>query len=180
MAITVFPRDDRDSIINTEDFSRTKHPITVREVPRHVEDLTGKIFTRLTVLRICSYSPTGAKWWCRCSCERGTEKAIFASKLVAEKIKSCGCLMRECQAAIKTRNPLHKNGENHERKFITIDGKTQLLCQWQCELGVSHSTYRRRIARGWSVEDALKIPVQVGATDDRNERLKKAKLDREH
>jgi len=175
MAITVLPRDDRDSIINTEDFSRTKHPLTVREVPRHIQDLTGKVFTRLTVLRICSYSPNGARWQCLCEC--GNEKTLSGSGLRRGKTKSCGCLCKENQSTFKETNTQGKPGE---LVIITIDGQPKVLGHWLREFGVTRCTYKRRIARGWSIEDALKLPVQVGATDDRNERLKKAKLDREH
>lgn len=177
MEITKLPRDDRESIINTEDFSRTKHPLRVEEIPRRIEDLRGRVFTRLTILRICSYGPTGATWWCRCEC--GTEKAIIASKMIAGKIKSCGCLTKENQAKFGD-GPKQKVGD---RKGIlptkvTIDGDTQYLGCWLRKFGIRRTTYNRRIARGWSVEDAIKIPPRRGITDACNELIEKKIDDR--
>ena len=56
-------------------------------------DLTGKIFTRLTVLdyRGCS------TWRCQCAC--GTIKDVSATDLMKEKVRSCGCLQKELVSA---------------------------------------------------------------------------------
>lgn len=38
---------------------------------------------------------------------------------------------------------------------ITYNGKTQILAEWARELGVHHTTIRKRLLKGWSVKDAL-------------------------
>jgi hypothetical protein len=42
---------------------------------------------------------------------------------------------------------------------ITFRGRTQLLTDWSNELGISSGCISNRIARGWSPEEALTIPV---------------------
>lgn len=75
------------------------------------EDLTGKIFHRLTVKRQAEdyISPTGihrARWVCECSCDNKTEVIVLGSQLKNGHTQSCGCLSREksaerCKAGIK-------------------------------------------------------------------------------
>lgn len=54
------------------------------------EDLTGRIFGRLTVIERCDYSMCGTIWRCRCAC--GNEAEVKATRLRAGTTKSCGCL----------------------------------------------------------------------------------------
>jgi hypothetical protein len=56
-------------------------------------DLTGKIFGRLTVLKMAGKDKSGAVMWlCRCEC--GVEKVVLRGNLTKEHgTKSCGCLM---------------------------------------------------------------------------------------
>lgn len=62
-------------------------------------DLTGKQFTRLTVLeRAGTYvSPTDLKktptWRCRCEC--GTECVVLGPNLTRGLTRSCGCLRKK-------------------------------------------------------------------------------------
>ena len=62
---------------------------------RKLEDLTGRVFGRLTVLyRAENYiSPTTGyphtRWHCRCEC--GNEVDVISSNLRSGKSKSCGC-----------------------------------------------------------------------------------------
>ena len=59
-------------------------------------DLTNKRFTRLVALYPTEERDASGniKWMCQCDC--GTKKAISAYDLISEKIKSCGCLSKEC------------------------------------------------------------------------------------
>lgn len=58
------------------------------------EDLTGRIFGRLTVVRLIDGEPSClSKWLCRCEC--GKEKPVRASYLVKGSTRSCGCLQTE-------------------------------------------------------------------------------------
>lgn len=52
------------------------------------EDLTGKEFGRLSVLK-----KIPGKWLCQCSC--GNKSETYTSNLKSGKTQSCGCLMRE-------------------------------------------------------------------------------------
>lgn len=65
---------------------------------RKINDLTGKVFGRLTVLRQGQIKPmnggTRVYWWCQCSCG-APEKEISGIKLTTGRTKSCGCLRRE-------------------------------------------------------------------------------------
>ena len=58
-------------------------------------DLTGKVFSRLTVLHraLTVGSSKNSRWWCRCVC--GVEKSLTRPSLVNGYAKSCGCLARE-------------------------------------------------------------------------------------
>lgn len=57
----------------------------------HIEDLTGKIFERWTVVgrdpRIGDFKK--ARWWCKCQC--GTIKSVSGSSLRAGTSLGCGC-----------------------------------------------------------------------------------------
>lgn len=58
-----------------------------------MEDLTGRVFGKLTVLHRAEHKNDGdglmCRWICRCEC--GAEKECYARDLKAGKIKSCGC-----------------------------------------------------------------------------------------
>lgn len=57
-------------------------------------DLKDRIFGRLTVLGLSEISRNGhSRWDTICVC--GTRKTVLGTHLVSDKIKSCGCLMRE-------------------------------------------------------------------------------------
>lgn len=53
------------------------------------EDLTGRVFGHLTVLKRTENKGGRTCWLCRCDC--GREKAVTARDLKAGKVKSCGC-----------------------------------------------------------------------------------------
>lgn len=67
------------------------------------EDLTGKIFDRLTVIeRAEDYiSPSGrhySRWLCECNCEERNRVLVLGQSLKSKKTKSCGCLHKESAA----------------------------------------------------------------------------------
>lgn len=49
-----------------------------------------------------------------------------------------------------------KNKGNN--RFITFQGKTQTIGEWQDETGIHHMVIHRRIRSGWSVKRALTVP----------------------
>lgn len=62
----------------------------------HFEDITGKRFGRLTVIKFIPQEERKARqydWWCKCDC--GNEIKANASKLKTGAQQSCGCLKAE-------------------------------------------------------------------------------------
>lgn len=58
------------------------------------KDLSGRVFTRLTVTSEYTRDSSGKiKWKCVCVC--GNERSVLTSNLTSGKQKSCGCLSRE-------------------------------------------------------------------------------------
>ena len=65
-------------------------------MPKAAEDLTGKIFTKLKVLKRVENDANGrARWLCECQCENKTLLVVPAKNLRNGNTKSCGCLKRE-------------------------------------------------------------------------------------
>lgn len=60
---------------------------------RRTQDLTGKTFGRLTVIRLEEWRKKLPYWRCRCSC--GTETVVYRGHLARGHTTSCGCLHRE-------------------------------------------------------------------------------------
>lgn len=64
---------------------------------KRAEDLTGKRFHRLTVLKEAESAKGGRRWLCRCDC--GREKILYGSSLKRGSTKSCGCMSKEWKQA---------------------------------------------------------------------------------
>lgn len=72
------------------------------------EDLTGRKFGRLTVLKRIEdrISPSGRavpQWLCECNCEEHTKKIVEHRALIEGNCKSCGCIRKEVQVNQKKR-----------------------------------------------------------------------------
>lgn len=64
------------------------------------QDLTGKTFGRLRVLRRAEdyISPKGfhrTQWLCECSCEKKTQLIVIGNNLIKGSTRSCGCIHDE-------------------------------------------------------------------------------------
>ena len=57
-----------------------------------MEDLTGKVFGKLTVLELAEWKSGTSYWLCRCEC--GNETKVRYAYLISGHTKSCGCLQR--------------------------------------------------------------------------------------
>jgi hypothetical protein len=100
-------------------------------------DLTGKRFTRWTVVRYVRTEHQGkekgvAYWLCRCDC--GVEKEVSRGSLKCGSSKSCGCLKREMAAARKF-NDL--TGRRFGKLVVlsraeTRNKRTYWLCRCDC------------------------------------------------
>ena len=64
-------------------------PRKTAQCGKGAEDLQGRTFGYLTVLRRAENKGGRTCWLCRCDC--GKEKAVLARDLKAGKVKSCGC-----------------------------------------------------------------------------------------
>lgn len=75
-----------------------------------VEDMTGQVFGRLTVLERAGSDPKngGAMWLCRCKC--GNTAKVRGSELRSSR-RSCGCALAEH----RMRGPGKVRMQNHEK-----------------------------------------------------------------
>lgn len=66
--------------------------------PYNFDDITGKIFYRLTVIkRVNRTTKNSSRWLCKCEC--GKYKEVDRGNLVTGQIQSCGCLNTEKRRA---------------------------------------------------------------------------------
>ena len=67
----------------------TAHPLPTT---RGFDDITGRVFSRLTVISYAGRRPNSA-WLCLCEC--GTRVTVLSNKLKTGHTKSCGCLQSD-------------------------------------------------------------------------------------
>lgn len=87
------------------------------------EDLTGKIFGRLTVVNrtdnhITASGKAYSSWLCKCEC--GNEIIVLGRYLRDGTTQSCGCLQLE-----RTQLSHIKHGGKHERLYAIWDSMKQ-------------------------------------------------------
>lgn len=75
----------------------------MKRTPANFQDLTGRRFGRLTVLRRSSFTDGSPDvfWDCRCDC--GAEIVTRANSLRRGATRSCGCLRAETAAVLAKR-----------------------------------------------------------------------------
>lgn len=99
---------------------------------KHMKDLTGKVFGRLTVL---GRSPHDIRYWvCKCSC--GKEKTIYGGNLTRGLTRSCGCynveaIQERCLQDLTDRTfgrllVLRRAAQNDSR------GQPKWVCKCEC------------------------------------------------
>lgn len=77
---------------------------------RHAEDLTGKKFGRLVVIKRFGENKHGhIRWKCTCAC--GSTVVVVGNNLKRGDTKSCGCLKKE---ALKERFVTHGESSTPE------------------------------------------------------------------
>lgn len=119
-----------------------------------LNDLTGREFSRLTVLYRAENKGKKTYWWCRCRC--GTEKAVWAQSLVKGAILSCKCLNNEALGNRRrshglTRSPTYrawqhmiercekpetKNYEDYGARGITVCSQWHKFNDFLYDMGV--------------------------------------------
>lgn len=78
-----------------------ENDIKVKKMVKVKEDLTGKVFGRLTVLHqiedyiIPKSGVHQSRWLCQCNCCDKTLVKVTGGNLKGGKVKSCGCLTKE-------------------------------------------------------------------------------------
>lgn len=65
-----------------------------------MDNLVGKKFNRLTVIKFSHYDKKRNQYWL-CKCECGNEKIIRANHFKNGKVQSCGCLLKEASQGLK-------------------------------------------------------------------------------
>jgi hypothetical protein len=71
-------------------------------------DLTGKRFSRLTVLERDGIGRTGKVTW-RCRCDCGVERILTGTQLTSGNTQSCGCQRRDANIAKNYRHGLRRH-----------------------------------------------------------------------
>lgn len=89
--------------------------------PRYqYQDLSGRVFHRLTVLHPEPNPPSGRRRWV-CKCECGQIKTIRESHLL-QGVKSCGCFRVDDAVARFTKHGMSRNGENFHPLYTVWRG----------------------------------------------------------
>jgi len=203
------------------------------------QDITGKKFNLLTVLREAGIKKGSYQWECLCDC--GNIYVTDGCRLRTNRVKSCGCTRRNNLIKTVTKHGLcytneykiwtgikyrilnkkrtgyhryggrgiklcerwtvfenflndmgprpskdhsvdriNNNGDyepencrwatrrqqnNNTRKTInfTINGRTLSKADWAREAGIKYMTLDHRLRLGWSIEEALRIPIDKTA-----------------
>lgn len=123
--------------------SRTSDNAPMRGRKR--EDLTGRTFGYLTVIRMCDPTPNGRSYAeCRCVC--GTVKRVLASNLKSGNTKSCGCMTGAMVSEARTKHgdslpesryfDLYKvwasmRRRNHVRKYVDTGERIGVCPEWE-------------------------------------------------
>jgi hypothetical protein len=95
------------------------------------QDLTGRAFGRLTVIKQMPSVKAKSMWLCRCEC--GEERIVRGTHLTWVRIRSCGCLKRE-----QSREVMKNRAKLRERPHNYIDGRGDTP-----EYGIWHQMMRR-------------------------------------
>lgn len=110
-----------------------------------LEDLTGKVFGRLTVKCLLPYRNASQSRLWECICECGNVRELPTSRLNGGKTNSCGCLAKELAA--KRNKALAKHGLSYTKTYRALmDAKERCY-------NPSHKEYERYGAKGITVAD---------------------------
>ena len=100
---------------------------------RQINDLTGRKFGRLTVLKLLPERKNGQLvWLCRCEC--GNTIEVRKSSLFSGKTRSCGCLRKKYYGggrppkAEVTPYPANEDCANYDPERNACRALTELLC----------------------------------------------------
>ena len=118
-------------------------------------DLTGKVFGRLTVLRLDTKTAKYGEPYCICECSCGNIKSIIRGSLSKGLVRSCGCLSTETKRrltiirnesyrlkyGLKEPTLVAKLRQKHKKlrnNVLQRDGNSCVLCGSSNELHMHH------------------------------------------
>jgi hypothetical protein len=106
-------------------------------------DLTGRVFTRLRVIRFHSRSASGKPQW-ECLCDCGETAVVLSAQLVSGGTRSCGCLFRERVEADKSKAAAAPIADLIGRKFghLTVLATGVRRRSWRCSCDCGKSDAR--------------------------------------
>lgn len=112
-----------------------------------VNDLLGKIFGRLTVLKRVGSKRGFARWLCQCVC--GKQTTVYGTCLVRGVTKSCGCLRLERLREVLKVNRI---GQRFGRLVVisAVPQKDKKRTQWlcQCDCGTKKEIISGQLVAG--------------------------------
>lgn len=113
------------------------------------EDLTGKRYGKLTVLRLEKQRENDrSSWLCQCDC--GNQCIVTAYSLHYRKRKSCGCLHRELEAGQAEDLTGQVFGRLTALQPADIhDGKGSVLWKCHCECGTQINVSQDSLVQGY-------------------------------
>src|SRR5262249_25138372 len=89
-----------------------------------LQDLAGLRFGRWTVVGRAKNRRGQTYWHCRCNCNAGVEKDVWAAHLIDGQSQSCGCLNRENLVQRSTKHG-HSSRGKHSREYRSLRGAIQ-------------------------------------------------------
>ena len=96
-------------------------------------DLTGHVYSRLTVLSLGHRLGGRHAWNCRCDC--GREALVSSSCLRMGTTKSCGCLNSEVRSRMRAEKNRANNGKTlwsiHGHKSKSLPGGSPTYLSWK-------------------------------------------------
>lgn len=102
------------------------------------DDLTGRVFGRLTVVEYIGWNDKQHTSFYKCRCECGNLKNISREQLLSGKTRSCGCLRSEV-----TSKRCRTHGEGNESRLFRIWSGIKSRCYNQ-----NDANYKRYGGRG--------------------------------
>lgn len=106
------------------------------------EDLAGRVFGRLTVLREASRGTSGnRRWLCLCSC--GVEAVVHAGALSQGHTQSCGCLRHD---GLNSRHGMAGRKDSHRHPIYEVWVSMRQRC-----IDVNATNYKDYGGRGISI-----------------------------
>lgn len=93
----------------------------LKKPPYNFDDLTGRRFGRLTVVKTCGRNDQKKILW-KCKCDCGGEKIVSSTLLKNGKVASCGCLLTEQRKKPK-RTTHNMSKTDIYKKYMSMIGR---------------------------------------------------------